>query len=376
MAKVFLSLSGEGRGHATRIRAVAERLRQHHELRIFAPGDAHAFLAPLYRDTDVRVDRIPGLRFHYTRRGSLDYLRTGRAAATYLMRLQSLRATLDRCLQSEQPDLVITDFEPALPRAARRCGVPFVSLSHQHFLVTYDLRSLPRSLRLHAAYMGAIVRAYYSGQRATIVSSFFFPPLRRRCHQVTQVGVLLRPEVTDAVPETGDHVVAYFRRFAGPHVLDALASARREVRVYGLGARPRCGNLVFRAVEERRFIEDLAGAAALVATAGNQLVGEALWLGKPSLVMPETANYEQYINAHFLRQSGAGDWSPAETFSAEVLDRFLAGLDGYRSRIDARHMNGLPATLRVLERFLPVQRALAPAGRTPAPVSGLAAAVA
>ena len=45
---------------------------------------------------------------------------------------------------------------------------------------------------------------------------------------------------------------------------------------------------------------------AVVSTAGNQLVGEALYLGKPVLVMPERVNFEQAINAHYLEQSGAG----------------------------------------------------------------------
>ena len=32
-----------------------------------------------------------------------------------------------------KPDLVITDFEPLLPRAARLEGVPYISIDHQHF---------------------------------------------------------------------------------------------------------------------------------------------------------------------------------------------------------------------------------------------------
>jgi uncharacterized protein (TIGR00661 family) len=304
----------------------------------------------------VRVERLPGLRFAYDERHRLRYPAT---AAHFLGYLKQMPATLDwlaRLIHREQPDLVITDFEPALPRAARRCGVPFISLNHQHFLRTYDLRSLPLRLRWRAAYMGVIVGACYSGQVETIVSSFYFPPLRPGCAGVTQVGVLLRPEVLAARPHLGAHLVAYGRRFVDERVLRARAGANLEARVYGLGVQPPRGRVSFHAVNATRFIEDLAGCSALVCTAGNQLVGEALYLRKPVLALAETNNFEQEINAHFLRQSGAGDALSMADFTEARLHRFLARLDGYRSRISTERLNGLPAVLAVLRRHLPAAR--------------------
>lgn len=371
MAKIFISLSGEGRGHATRVRALVEALSAAHQVRIFAPGDARAFLAPLYAGTEVRVDPLPGLCFAYDDRHRLRYSATLRRLLSYL---RQLPATLDRLtteLRREQPDLVITDFEPALPRAARRCGVPFVSLNHQHFLRTYDLSSLPRRLRWHAAYMAVLVGAYHSGQVETIVSSFYFPPLRRGCGRVTQIGVLLRPEVRAARPRAGSHLVAYWRKFGSTPVLRALENTGLEVRVYGLGERPPRGRLSFHAISEAGFVADLAGCTALVCTAGNQLVGEALYLGKPVFALAETGNYEQEINAHFLQASGAGDALPLAQFTEARLHRFLASLDRYRAGLPPRErLDGLPAALRVLGRHL--RPASVPA--RPAAISELLAA--
>jgi uncharacterized protein (TIGR00661 family) len=230
-----------------------------------------------------------------------------------------------------------------------------VSLSHQQFLRAYDLSSLPWGLRLHAAYMGWIVRAFGSGQDHSIVSSFYFPPLRRGCRNVTQVGVLLRPEVRQAVPRRGDYLVAYLRRFAGPNVLDALADAGLPVRVYGLGEGGARGGLTFHRIDERGFVSDLAGCAGLVATAGNQLVGEALYLGKPCFVMPEARNFEQFINAHFLAQTGAGRWMGLDCVTGAAVRGFVGRLDEYASRIPQRRqrLDGLPAVRRVIEQFLP-----------------------
>jgi uncharacterized protein (TIGR00661 family) len=164
---------------------------------------------------------------------------------------------------------------------------------------------------------------------------------------------MLRPEIRSAASTTGQHIVAYLRRFAGPNVLAALAGLGRPVRVYGLGGRPAAGNLSFHAINEERFLADLASCSALVATAGNQLVGEALFLGKPCFVMPEARNYEQFMNAHFLAKTGAGAWMELERVSASALRAFVARRDEYAARIDRRRLDGLPAALRTLERFLP-----------------------
>ena len=364
MARIFISMAGEGRGHAARIRTLVEALRDEHEMTLYCPGDAFAFLQPLYAGSEVRVKRIAGLRFHYTARRRVDYQTTGFHALGYLRRLPSLRAMLERDIAEARPDLVIADFEPALPRAARRMGVPFLSFDHQHFLLAYDLSSLPLYLRLHAAFMAWIVRGYFSGQRESIVSSFYFPPLKPAVRGVTQVGTLLRREILEAKPENHGHLLAYCRRFAGPAAMQALRECGRPVQVFGLGSRPPEANLSFHEIHEARFVASLATCAGLVATAGNQLLGEALHLGKPVFALPEARNFEQYINAHFLRASGSGDWKVFEQVTPGDLRRFVERLSGFRPYPDRHRLNGLPEALAVVRRHLPAPRPSAARPRT------------
>ena len=362
MARILYSMSGEGRGHATRVRAVVEMLRRDHDVTLLAPCAAREMLSAAYAGTAVRVERIPGLGFGYGGRGQVSVPATAAVAAAYLAGLPRLVRRLERMIVELQIDVAISDFEPALPRAARRRRVPFISLDHQHFLLTSDFRALPAGLRRHAALMGLVVRAYHRGAALTVVSSFYSPPLRPGLANVVQVGVLLRPEVLAARIEPGSHLVAYLRRAAPDTLLDVLASSGREVRVYGLGERPARGSLRFRAISEAGFIDDLARAEALLTTAGNQLVGEALHLGKPVFAMPETGNHEQAINAHYLVGSGWGAAAPLERTSATQLREFLGRLDAYRERIASSRFDGGPATLAALRRHLveraPAERAL------------------
>jgi uncharacterized protein (TIGR00661 family) len=357
MARIFYSMAGEGRGHATRVRSIVERLRGEHEFSLFAPAAAYDMLAAAYKGTDVRVSRIPGLMFHYAH-GRMNYLLTLTGAAQYAWRLNRLVKRLETAIRHDEPDLVITDFDPALPRAAERCGVPYLSIDHQHFLVDCDLSQLSWRLRMQAQMMAQVVRAYYRHQIETVISSFYFPPIKPNRRNVTQTGVLLRPEIVSAPPERAGHLLVYLRRFADASTLEALRQCGCPVHIYGLGERPRDGNLRFFPVDEKSFVESLASCDALISNAGSQLVGEALYLGKPVLAIPEPKNFEQSINAHFLRAEGGGDWVMADRFDARCVRSFLDRLDFTWLAANRHRINGLPTVLSLINRHLPTTAAV------------------
>jgi uncharacterized protein (TIGR00661 family) len=362
LATIFYGMSGEGRGHAIRARTVVEALRHRHRIVLFAPDCAHALLAPLYAGTDVRVVQIPGLHFVYSKPGRVGLVGTLAASLRYAHNtgdhVEALRPEFER----ERPDLVIADFEPLLPRAARDHGVPFVSFDHQHYLVVNDLSSLPFPLRQQAALIAPFVRALYDWQAATIVSSFYKPPLKRRYRDATQVGVLIRPELFGLRPQRGRHLLVYLRRFERSDLMQALAACGRDVEVYGLGARPPEGRLRFHDIDNQRFLAHLAGCDAVVSTAGNQLVGEALFLGKPLLVMPEQRNFEQAVNGFFLQQRGAG-WCERGEITAARLGAFLEQTDELRAHIDPQSVCGNADAVAALERHLPRDEGAAPRAR-------------
>ena len=355
MAKIAIGLCGEGRGHATRTLTLLERMPPGHEIRVFTSADAFELLSRLLpADGPVRVTEIPGLVFQYTA-GRLDVPRTIGAGLEFQIRhMGPLVDRLEAELVAFGADLVVTDFEPAVARAAARLEIPVASVDHQHFLVAYDLSALPRRLRWRAAFIGLAVRLYRIRARATLISAFFRPPLRPGWRHAIQVGPLLRRTIVDAAPTDGDFLVSYLRRHTPPAVLEALAAAGLPVRVYGLGAREPAGAISFHAIDERRFVEDLAGCRGLVSAAGNQLIGEALHLGKPMLVLPEKAHVEQLINSRFLARMGGGEFRPLEELSREGVRDFVARLDEHAAAAAVHRgtMDGTPAVLEAIERLL------------------------
>jgi uncharacterized protein (TIGR00661 family) len=352
LATIFYSMAGEGRGHATRVRTVVELLRPRHRLVLLCPGDAYDLLEPAYRDSEVQVRRLPGLHFAYDSRQRVSWPRTALDTARYLGRLRGLVRELGRELRDGGADLLLTDFDPGAPRAAEAVGLPYVALDHQSFLWAADLAWLPLDLRLQARTMAAGVRLFYRRQVHTISSSFFRPEPRPGLREVTFVGSMLRRPLLEATVERGGHLLAYCRRAMPANVLEALRESPLEVRVYGLGARPDDGPLRFRPISEQGFVDDLASARAVVATAGNQLLGEVLFLGKPVLALPEAGQQEQRLNCQFLERLGGGEWVAPQRLDGARLRQFLDRADGLSARIDRGFARGNEAALAAIERQL------------------------
>jgi uncharacterized protein (TIGR00661 family) len=356
MSKIAISLCGEGRGHATRIATLVERLGDGHEVLVFTSADAFEFLSRRFAACGprVRVVEIPGIVFQYTG-GRLDVMKSIATGLDYQAR--QLGPLVDRLLTELEAfgaELAVVDFEPALPRAASRMGIPLVSVDHQHFLMAYDLDALPWGLQWNAWFMSHAVWMYVAEAADTVVSAFFRPPLRRGWEHVVQVGPLMRREILAAAPRDEGFIVTYLRRHTPFATVDALAACGLPVRVYGLGQREPVGTVSFHAIEERRFIDDLASCRAVVAAAGNQLIGESLHLGKPMLLLPEKAHAEQMMNSHFLAAMGCGGFTPLEEVTSDRIRSFVEDASRFAPALEAvaGRMDGTPDVLRVIAHRL------------------------
>ncbi len=355
MAKLCFSVAGEGRGHASRASALLRKLTVNYEVIVFASGQAYKMLKPLERHLPVQVHALEALAHAYQSCGTVHVAKTLQNGWRYYMKLPELVPQVAEVIEREKPDLAIVDFEPVLPRACERVGLPYVSVNHQHVLVAGDHSVLPFRIGLHAHWMGLFIPLMYRRQQSTIISSFYQMPLREKWRdRATQVGVLLRPAIASARATVGDHLVVYARRQEPPGLLEAIERSGLPAIVYGIGCRPAAGRIEFRDVHEEDFIEQLASSRALVTTAGNQIVGEALYLGKPIFAFPEHKNYEQYVNAFFLNQTGCGravGWRDCDT---SELQSFLEAYPGgcFQDAANWRWIDGTPAVVSALEKEL------------------------
>jgi uncharacterized protein (TIGR00661 family) len=348
--KIVYGIHGYGRGHASRALAILPELSKRHEIQILAGGDAYDLLSPEYP-----VQRIPTLCYYYGKRMQ---------RSTYQTTIRNMPVVMDILLvgpafesvcsavRDFAPDVVLSDADVYTHRAAARLGIPRIGFDHYGILVHCRPESHWTD-RFNIFLESFSYRRMIGQADRVIVSSFYSaPPLY---DGVAVVPPILRAEVRQTEATDGDHLLVYLNK--GPHqftpkVERTLRSYDGPVRIYGVDHRPRTdGNLTFRPPSNLPFVEDLASCRAVVSTAGNQLVGETVYFGKPMLVIPERT-VEQRLNAYALGRLGIGMRVPLWRIRPEVLQAFLEREDEYRANVARLVQDGLGESLRMIENYI------------------------
>ncbi len=331
--RILYGVTGEGMGHATRSKVVCEYLMSRgHELKIVVSGRAHGFLAKSFPD----VVEIKGLTIRYVdnamdRDGSL--ARNVVAAPGMLM--NNVGAYYDKVVGYE-PDAVVTDFDSFAYLFAKRHRVPILSIDNQAIIYRckHD-KAIKAGAELDYQLTKAFVKAKLPGCDRYIVTSFFFPNVRKKYAETTTlVPPMLRRSILLAKKSAhlGKHVLVYQTSTSDTRLIANLNEISGETFiVYGLRRTEKVGNCTIKDFSEDGFVKDLASARAVVANGGLSLLGEALYLGKPVYSVPVKHQYEQIMNGRYLEELGYG--LTAETIEPDVLRLFLAENAKYASRV-------------------------------------------
>ncbi len=334
MARIIYALTSQGRGHSSRVTAMAEALEARgHTLLFCAGGGAGRLLSEAGRE----VVSVPVLR-HAIHNNKIRLGRSLVKMANTKIRAVGTIGRLVEQFSAFEPDLLITDFESFSVRAAGRMGLPVMCFNHQHVL-THTAYEVPRR---HAweAWVARLVIGTMTPRRAVhfLVSSFFYPPLRDPSH-TTLVAPILRRAVREIEASDAGHVLVYHNDPTGiegfMEALGTLSDVQFKVYNFGSGTASSPANICFKQPEIEGFLADLASAKAVVSTAGFTLLSEALYLGKPLLAMPNGGSFEQCLNALYLERDGLGEACIDGPPTAERLRAFLERAPGYAGKRSA-----------------------------------------
>ncbi len=343
MATVAHFVHGRGRGHASRALTILRALEERgHRVVLFAGGDALDLLASGGPHELVEVAPvIPGL--------------------SALRRLPGrLRGDLRR-LRGLAPDVVISDGDAPGVRAGRHLGIPVISVGHSQFFLHCELP--PELPRRRVAYERLVAGLTSAGADAS-VAVHFLP-----CEAADPTVRVARPDRPESLcgPVTDDgSIVAYLRDGLGLEALEAATAGGRRVRLFGFSRRPgvsekgsyRSGaqravpaGVELAPFDREAFHQALRSCAAVIATAGSNLLAESVLLGKPVLALHRRGDHEQRINGLLAAAAGVAE---AATIGEEALGArgasFLRRVDaGGFSKVDLEGALS-PVSLAVAEQ--------------------------
>ena len=322
--RILYGVVGEGMGHAMRSRVVIDHLVRSHDVQVVVSGRAHDYLKQ--RESDrLGVKRIWGLTIVYEDNEVRNF-RTlfqnlkGAVAGGFPRNVEAYFDLAERF----RPDVVIADFESWSYLYAKTHRVPVISLDNIQIVsrCTHAAEIL-EGHELDFQLAKGVVKAKLPGCFHYLVTTFFYPPLRKR--RTSLHPPVLRPEILAARPERGEHLLVYQTSESNAELPELLRASGRECRVYGfrrdLAAEVVEGRLRYRPFSEQGFVEDLRTARAVLANGGFTLLSEAVYLHKPVLSVPVRKQFEQVLNARYLESLGYG--LAAEALGPERLGEFL-----------------------------------------------------
>lgn len=345
--RIVYGVHGYGRGHATRALAILPDLARNHDLLVLAGGDAYDAIHEHHR-----VTRIPTLGYAHRTDGTQSHLLTlKRNLPGYLdLRYRGPAFQMvEAAVRDFDPQAAISDAEPWTHRVAARLGIFRIGIDH--FGIMVYCRPAMRWIDRIVSYRDAWVYRHLMGDPdRAIVSSFYDAPTRRPGVRV--VGTPLRPAVFQFQASTGTHLLAYFNRGVPfcKRIRTALRKLNLPVLIFGTRRIGTEDNLEFCPRGDRTFLQALASCRAVISSAGNQLVGEALHFGKPMFVIPENC-VEQRMNAVALAQNGIGMWSWQRRVHVGALRRFMDRVPTFSQNLKRQARDGRQEILAALNGF-------------------------
>lgn len=322
MARIIYAVAGEGFGHSSRSHLIGQRLIDSgHDVMFVGSQKSLLYLKQYF---GPRVREVFGLSFAFEGR-RIDKSET---LKKNLLKLPEANRINDELFKEHfepfEPDLVISDFEPFSAWWAWRKKVPFISIDHEHMLTLCRLEHQKRNWfsRLTAE---VITECHYIGAVAYIIINFFEAPLR--IDSAVLAPPIVRPVVCELNPGAGEHILMYSTTGTGRKNLQELLGkfGKQKFYIYGFDKEDEYKNCVFKNRSTEGFLDDLAGARGVIASAGFSLLSECMYLKKKMLLLPLTGQYEQIINAHYIQKLGLGLQS--KKLDEAILAKFLEELD-------------------------------------------------
>lgn len=362
--RIVFFVQGEGRGHLTQALALSQLLEYTgHELAAVLVGQSNGREVPDFFTKNIAAPvhtfASPNLIFD-KERGCIDIPKTIRVhlgqLPAYLKSLKSIRRIIDEV----RPDVIVNFYElvGGAFNFLYRPGIPMVCIAHQYLLLSPTF-PFPKNSWWDRQLVNLNTRITALG--ATKKLALSFRPIPDETPNTRIVPPLLRQELQKLRPSTADYILVYMTQHGlGDQIID-WHKKHPDVTLHCFWDNPNAEQevkisekLCFHQINAARYLKLMEGCKGLVTTAGFESVCEAMYLGKPVLMVPVPGHFEQACNAIDGVISGAGINSP--TFDLSLLTEFIEHYDSPQRDFQKWYFKGNTLFIRELENVVKHRR--------------------
>lgn len=237
--------------------------------------------------------------------------------------LRSLKK-ISQYVKESKPDVIINFYEllGGLYALFYNPKVKIYTIGHQ-FLLLHPEFKFPKGFTVDHKLMN--VNTFVTALRAKKYLALSFRPMPDvKKKKIYVVPPLLRPEVTQLTPVKGNYIHGYILNSGYAEDIEKWHSQHPEVELHffwdkkdapeELQVHP---NLTFHRLNDVKFLDYMSKCGGYSSTAGFESICEAMYLGKPIMMVPTYGHFEQACNA--LDASIAGGGVKSDIFDLNVL---------------------------------------------------------
>ncbi len=330
--KFIFIVQGEGRGHMTQAISLYQILKNEgHSISHVIVGKSNRRELPHFflKNIQTSISQVDSPNFVTDKNSkSVSIFRTllfnlGRLPV-YLKSIHQIDAIVKR----EKPDTIINfyDFLSGFYFLVKRPPVKHIGIAHQ-FLLDHPEFEFPKG-RLYDR-LSLTLGNRLAGYGAEKLLSLSFQkmddyPERR----LTIVPPLLRKEIKELEPDKENFFLVYMVNHGYAEQVKKFHILYPDIPIHCFWDKKDepaelkiddC--LTFHQLDDKKFINYMSRCKGYLTTAGFESVCEAMYLGKPVLMVPVKGHYEQSCNALDAKKAGAGISS--DKFDLELLLEYL-----------------------------------------------------
>lgn len=313
--KYLFIVQGEGRGHLTQALSLEEMLIKngHEVVEVLVGGDTSTSLPGFFN----RKIKAPVRRFESPHFSSFHNRKQDSLIRSILIGLIAIPKYvlslffLHRIIRKSGADIVINFYEvlTGLTYALFRPDIPYYCVGHQYLFLHPDFK-FPKQNKISILLLCFFTRLTSLRCQKRLALSFHEMDSCKR-ERIYVVPPILRPELNSMWPEMGDYIHGYMLHSGFADEVENYARNHPKVKIHFFWDRNDVAekeyplhNLCFHRLDDEAFLESMARCRAYANTAGFESICEAIYLGKPVLMVP--VHIEQECNAFDAALFGAG----------------------------------------------------------------------
>lgn len=313
--KFLFIVQGEGRGHMTQAIAFSKMIeKQGHELAGVILGKSKRRAIPEFFSREIAspIHFVESPNFASDKNEK--QILIGKTIRKNLAKVATFWRSLkeiNQIVKVEKPDIILNfyDLLGGIYNGIFQPKADYWVIGHQYLIDHPNFKFAPAK-GLNKFFFKFNTQMTALGASKILALSFYE---LESADKITVVPPLLREEVKELTPTSGDFFLTYIVNSGyGDEVFSfAKANPHLNIRAYwdkkdAAETEYPLTNLRFHRVHDQKFLRDMAACKGLVSTAGFESICEAMYLGKPVMVIPVKGQYEQACNALDTVHSGAG----------------------------------------------------------------------